>query len=201
MARQPAIRQATVEDIPHLIYFRLQAHDGMNEALYENLQLSVEQIIEAEMKDRDSLESFENYWLVEVEDEVAGGMHIFPFDWLDEQGYNPVIPKDRLYLEAPFEAIPAPGTFYIHALTVYPEHSRKGIASALLEHAQQSGLEKGYQELSLYCVEENGAAVSLYEKRGFKTVGRQPMPVHPLVKHGGDVLLMIVPTEDAEKFN
>ena len=45
------LRQANVEDIPHLIYFRLQAHDGINEALLENLQHSVEEIIEMEMRD------------------------------------------------------------------------------------------------------------------------------------------------------
>ena len=194
MESDPGIRRATQKDIPHLTYFRLEAQDGINEALFENLDISVEEIIDREMNDSQSFESYRNYWVTETEGRVSGGMQAFPFDLLDIQGYNPIIPKERLYIEEAFEDLTAPGSYYIHALAVYPEFTRQGIASRLVNHARDLARENGFEELSLYCLEENPGAVRLYEKYGFKSIGTRPMPAHPKIKHGGNILLMVTPT-------
>ena len=186
------IRPATAEDIPNLTDFRLIAQDGINEALYEGLDSSVEEIIRDEMMNSKSFESFKNYWVAELGNETAGGMQVFPFDLLDEP-YNPLIPEERLEIEKPFEELLAPGSFYIHALTVYPQFARRGIASDFVRFAIQLARDRGFSELSLYCFEENFPAVGLYQKHGFKAVDRRPIAEHPQIKESGNILLMTCP--------
>ena len=186
------IRPATAEDIPHLINFRLIAQDGINEALFEGLDNPVEEIIHDEMMNSASFESFQNYWVAKLGNETAGGMQGFLFDLLEEP-YNPLIPEERLEIEKPFEELIAPGSFYIHALTVYPQFARRGIASNFVRLANQLASDQGLSELSLYCFEENLPAVRLYEKHGFKAVDRRPMVAHPQIKESGNILLMICP--------
>ncbi|HUV22506.1 MAG TPA: hypothetical protein VMZ32_11980, partial [Gammaproteobacteria bacterium] len=57
------IRKALSTDIAQLLRIRLMAHGGFNEALYENLELSVEAIIETELGDSASTEYYGNYWV------------------------------------------------------------------------------------------------------------------------------------------
>lgn len=185
------LRQATADDISHLVYFRLKAQDGINEALFENLAFSVEELVEKELRDLESYEAYENFWVTGLGNTVSGGIQIFPWDLLEAQSYNPIIPKERLYIEEPFEELNAPGTYYIHALGVYPNFMRQGIATRLVQHAKDMANKEGFDALSLYCVEDNTGAVQLYEKHGFKTVDKRPMPKHPKIKYGGSILLMV----------
>ncbi len=183
------IRPATAEDIPRLIHFRLIAQDGINEFLFAGLDRSVEEIIRDEMMNPASFESFHNYWVAQIGNEIAGGMQAFLFDLLDEP-YNPLIPEDRLEIEKPFEELIAPGSFYIHALTVYPQFTRRGIGGELVRLAKQLASDRGLTELSLYCFEDNVAAVRLYQKHGFEDIDRRPMTVYPQTHEPGNILLM-----------
>lgn len=107
LAAELGLRTATIDDLPHRMFTRLEAQDGMNEALLENLQLSVEEIITRELRDLQSFESFQNYWVAELEGEVDGGIQLFPFDLLNSQPYSSIIPEERLYIERPCEALQA----------------------------------------------------------------------------------------------
>ena len=111
---------------------------------------------------------------------------------LDEP-YNPLIPQERLAIEKPFEELLAPGSFYIHALTVYRPFARRGIASEFIRFANRLASDRGFAELSLYCFEGNRPAVRLYEKHGFEAIDRRPMVAHPRIEETGDILLMTCP--------
>ena len=100
------------------------------------------------------------------------------------------LPEDRLVLEKPFEEIEAPGTYYIHALSVYPEFSRRGIGLVLLALAKEQAIVNDIRELSLYVFAENSGAVSLYKKYGYRETGRRPLVPHLELIYSGDVLLM-----------
>ena len=147
------------------------------------------------MLDNESFESFKNFVIVETGNKVSAGMQTFPWDLLEVQPYNPLIPKERLYIEEPFEELEAPGSYYIHALGVYPEFMRQGIASVMVQHAKSIAIAEGFDALSLYCVEDNTGAVNLYKKHGFKTIDKRPMPKHPKIKHGGNAVIMVASTE------
>lgn len=58
-------------------------------------------------------------------------------------------------------------------IAVKPEYRRFGIASALLEHLKKSAKELGITLMELEVREGNQAAIGLYKKQGFETVGRR----------------------------
>ncbi|MEM7195161.1 MAG: GNAT family N-acetyltransferase [Pseudomonadota bacterium] len=184
------VRPAEERDIPDLTRFRLEAQDGINEALYEGLEQSVEDIICNEMKDPGSYESYRTYCVIETDEGVVAGMQSFPWDTFLSFDYNPLIPRDRYYLEEPFDEMPAKGTYYLHVLAVNAECLRQGLASRLLTHFHKLASSEGFETKSLYCLEENLGAVKLYEKHGYRTVDKRPMAKHEKIRHGGNILLM-----------
>jgi ribosomal protein S18 acetylase RimI-like enzyme len=186
-------RIASQDDFAHLIRVRMMAHGGFNEALYENLDQSVEAIIETELCDPGSTEYYKNYWVALEDNEIVGGLLAFPFDDQDPDSDHPLIPEDRLVLEEPFEAIGSPGSYYIHALSVFPEYARRGIGSVLLGLAGEQAVKNEISELSLYVFAENLGAISLYKKHGFQETGRRALVPHPKFIYSGDVLLMTCP--------
>jgi len=68
----------------------------------------------------------------------------------------------------------ARGTPYGHILTIeaLPSHRRKGIAEKLLKDLEALFKEKGAVESRLEVREDNVAAISLYQKLGYKRVGK-----------------------------
>ena len=189
------IRGATTADFPHLAQFRIMAHGGFNEAYYDGLVpgKSVEEIIQPEFAQKGTTPYYENHWIASWDDRIAGGLHAYPWDDMANDPPNPLIPEDRHALEDPFHRLTAPGTYYIHALAVYPDFGRKGIGAALLSFARDLAAEKGFADLSLYVFAQNIGAVALYEKHGYKLAGRSPLVEHPLLRYTGDILLMIRP--------
>ncbi len=83
-----------------------------------------------------------------------------------------------------------PKLYHVNALSTYPEFCRRGIASSLLSLACEQAKEKAFTEISLYVFSENVGALELYEKFGFKVVGREPVVEHPLIFYTGEVFLM-----------
>ncbi len=68
----------------------------------------------------------------------------------------------------------AKGTSYGHILTIeaLPSHRRKGVAERLLTDLEALFKEKGAKESRLEVREDNAAAISLYEKLGYKRAGK-----------------------------
>ncbi len=118
-------------------------------------------------------------------------MLAFPFDDWANDSADPRIPEERYAILQPFSDLPAGGTYHVNALSVYPEFCRRGIASSLLSLACEHAKEKEFTEISLYVFAENVGAVVLYEKSGFKVVGREPVVEHPLLRYTGEVFLMV----------
>ena len=108
--------------------------------------------------------------------QIAGALHAFPFDdYANDPPPDPRVPEERYAILKPFEDLPAPGTYFVNAISVYPEFCRRGIASSLLSLAFEHGKEAAFTEISLLVYGGNTGAVALYEKRGFKVVGREPV--------------------------
>jgi GNAT superfamily N-acetyltransferase len=183
-------RRASIADIPRLIRIRMMAHGGMNEALYENLDQSVGEIIERDLSNPTLTDYYRNYWVAHNHNEVVGGLHSFPCDDFENDIHNPLVPEERYLIESPFLEIDALGTYYINALTVFPEFTRQGIGSLLVKFAQRLAVERGFTELGLHVFAENSGAVSLYKKHGYREIGRRPLIPHPRMVFFGDILLM-----------
>lgn len=65
-----------------------------------------------------------------------------------------------------------PGEFLtIHLFAVAPELKGRGIGSYIADQCIMIAKEKGYKALRLDAVPDNGPAISLYKKKGFKYAG------------------------------
>ncbi len=171
------------------------AHGGWNEAMYDGLVpgQSVEEIIQSEFAQPDTTYFYENHWIASWDGQIAGGLHAYPWDDMANDPPNPLIPEERYAIDEPVHCLPAPGTYYIHALAVYPDFGRKGIGFTLLSLAREQAAEKDFTDLSLYVFAQNVGAVALYERHGYKVAGRSPVVEHPLLRYTGDLLLMTCP--------
>lgn len=63
---------------------------------------------------------------------------------------------------------------YIANVAVFPNERKKGVATALIKRVFSLAKDKGLSFVSLEVRASNTAAVSLYEKMGFKQEGRRP---------------------------
>ena len=188
------LRQATIDDTQHLARIAIMMDAGVTNAFYEGVveDQSMESIIEPQFAQSGTTSFYENHWLAEHDGQVAGGIHAYPFDdFANDPPLDPRIPEERHKILQPFDNLPAEGTYFIMALSVYPEFCRRGIGSSLLSLACEHAKEKAFTEISLWVFGENVGAVALYEKSGFKVVGREPLVEHPLLQYTGEAYLMV----------
>jgi len=61
--------------------------------------------------------------------------------------------------------------FVVHRLTIRPSYQRKGLASQLMDFAENQATSTGYDTIRLDAFTQNPAAVALYEKRGYRKAG------------------------------
>jgi ribosomal protein S18 acetylase RimI-like enzyme len=131
-------------------------------------------------------------WVAEVDGELAGAMVAYPYrdDAARARAFMRVALRRspprrwpaiaRVFWSAhrhPLEH--SPDSLYVDALAVLPRFRRRGVASALLEHAAQTAAKKGLDGLSLDTAETNDAAVALYRKAGFELA--ETIPAKPPV--------------------
>ena len=65
---------------------------------------------------------------------------------------------------------------FISNLAIFEEYRGKGVATKLLDKAEEMAIEKGLNKLSLYVETDNLHAKRVYEKRGFKEVKKAVLP-------------------------
>jgi ribosomal protein S18 acetylase RimI-like enzyme len=73
-----------------------------------------------------------------------------------------------------------PGTeddeLFISNIAIFEEYRGKGIATKLLDKAEEIAIDKGLNKLSLYVETDNLHAKRVYEQRGFKEVQKAVLP-------------------------
>lgn len=69
--------------------------------------------------------------------------------------------------------IPQGRSLYLHKLTVRREFAGKGISNELINFAKNLSLERGINSLRLDCNLQRDKLMKLYEKEGFKYVGKK----------------------------
>jgi ribosomal protein S18 acetylase RimI-like enzyme len=134
--------------------------------------------------------SYQNCLLAEQDGEVRGMMHAYPVDAPTDPdpGDQPVDPVLKPYCE-----LEAPGSLYIAGMAVLPGFRDQGLGTRFLEAARERARGLRRPELSLLCFAGNTGARRLYERAGFVVVDWRPVMPHPMIRHTGDVLLMLAP--------
>ena len=106
---------------------------------------------------------------------------------------DPRLTADRVAVLAPFTALAeeARGSYYINAIAVCPDCRGGGIGNRLLARAMADAQQQGFAEASLIVFEQNSRVVALYRRLGFEIISRRPTVPHVLLRHSGDLLLMM----------
>jgi ribosomal protein S18 acetylase RimI-like enzyme len=129
--------------------------------------------------------SYKNCVVAEQGGAVIGMLFPFPIEEGQEADDEPADP-----ILKPYEELEIPGSSYICALALLPGFRGRGVGTKMLSIARKQAHQRGFGTLSLLVFEQNGGAVRLYERNGFKVAGRAPVVPHELIDHTGNVLLM-----------
>lgn len=135
--------------------------------------------------------SYRNCWIAEAGGQPVGMLLSFPMQARDPTDTVAPPPFDGSDIFAPYKYLEAPDTWYICGVAVLQNHRGQGVGRALMQIAREQALKQGYDQLSLVVFEENTPAVQLYKSLGYKTIARAPIVPHPLIRCGGDALLMV----------
>jgi len=136
--------------------------------------------------------SYRNSMVAEVGGETAASLVGYrlddPYDLDSGLAETPEIVRPLVRLEAR-----APGSWYVNVLATFPEFRRQGIASRLLEIAEQKAREQGAPSSSVIVASWNAPAARLYTSAGYAGLARETALPFPGCPHQGDWLLMVKP--------
>lgn len=161
--------------------------DGVADYIWTKIASPGEQILDVGQRRyerEDSVFSYRSCTVVELHGRVVGMLSAFPMhvDPQEEED-DPVL--------APYARLEEDNSFYICGMALLPDCRGQGAGSYLLAHAARQARDGGYAKLSLIVFEQNTGAKRLYDRSGFREVGREPVVVHPLIHYTGDAVLMV----------
>lgn len=170
------IRRAERTDFPFVYRILQQIFDEMQMATIAALPADqFYDLMKFGFLSADYRYSYRRIWVnVDQNDAVLGILCMYPdkdqkiIDFALRQEYA----KARLPLSTVIfsEQEAWPGEWYLDSIAVRPDHWGQGIASQLIDFANDYGHKQGYHCISLNVDQENPRAQHLYVHKGFKTV-------------------------------
>ena len=160
--------------------------DGVANYIWTKLAKPGEDLIdvgEHRYEREDSVFSYKNCTIVEVDGVIAGMMVAFPMVADDEVDEDPVL--------APYSRLEEDNSYYICGVALYPEYRGKGVGHQFMALAKKQAMLKGLNKISLVVFENNENALSMYKKLGYKDIKREKIVEHPMIQHSGDAILMV----------
>ena len=191
------IRPATIHDCADRAVLDDVAMHGMGCWLWARMAKSYNRTSAFEfarehiMQGSDQGLSYKCAAIAELDDRVAGAVLAYlledqELEKIDDAVLHVISPL----LELSKQAV---GTWYVNILAVYAEFRGRGVGAALIDHTLRAGMAAKAKETSLI-VEDDSAAVRLYERSGFKERDRRPfVPVESSSKRDGHWVLMVRP--------
>lgn len=131
----------------------------------------------------DSVLSYKNCTIVEVDGVIAGMMVAFPMVSDDEIDEDPVL--------APYSKLEEDNSYYICGVALYPEYRGRGIGHQFMALAKQQAMLKNLNKISLVVFENNEHVLRIYKDLGYEEVKREKIVEHPMIQHTGDAVLMV----------
>ena len=181
------INNATCEDAAELAYLINLAGEGIPEFLWQGMIEDTESPLEVGAKRAAREEggfSYRNAKVIRQDGKVAGMIISYQLDDPYETGElseYPDVVRPLIELEAQ-----APGSWYINAIATSEQHRGMGIASTLLEDAEQQARAQGVSSMSIIVASENPTAKTLYLNQGYQLQTSRPVVKYPNCIHGGD---------------
>jgi len=134
--------------------------------------------------------SYKSATIVEKNESIAGMLLTFPMPASSPRNPDnrPGADDDNIF--APYNYLEEPNSWFICGVAFYPEHRGQGLGTKLMNLAHRQAKANGSRQLSLIAFEENTGSVRLYQRLGYEVADRAPVVPHPIIKYGGDALLM-----------
>jgi ribosomal protein S18 acetylase RimI-like enzyme len=190
---EPTFRPARISDASNLAILIDSAARGLVAWLWTSLRNPGQSILEVGrnriLANIDSPSHFSNWTVAEIDGEVVGALTGFVVPEPDKSRDVSDLPEafgPMLELEAL-----ASGTWYLMAISVFPEHRGRGFGTALLVEAENMARHSGVRQISLIVETANTEALKLYIRYGFRERARRPYLPFPGSTDEGDWLLMV----------
>jgi ribosomal protein S18 acetylase RimI-like enzyme len=135
--------------------------------------------------------SYRNATVAEIGGEVAACLLDYRLDDPYDAGDLSKLPE----MVRPLVALEAkaPGAWYVNVLATFPEFRGQGIGARLLALAEERGRKHKATSASMIVASENGGAMRLYARSGYKEFARARVVEYSGCGHGGDWVLMVKP--------
>jgi ribosomal protein S18 acetylase RimI-like enzyme len=194
MTNEPTFRPATPADACALAVLVDMAGEGAPASFWRDLAGPGRSVLETG-RDRARREeggfSYRHATMVEVGDEIAAGLIVYPLDDpYDLSGVDdmPPLVQPLVRLEAQ-----APGSWYVNVLATFPEFRGQGIGAKLLDIAGEKGRAADANTMSIIVGSWNEGATRLYRRAGYVDVAREPAVLPPEFPQSGDWILLTRP--------
>lgn len=193
MNAEAVFRPATREDSHTIAELFAIASGGVAEYVWHTLAPQYPGLTPLEIGERryareEGAFSYKNCTVADLGGEVIGMLHAFPMEDEPEETERPDEAMDPV-LE-PYAKLEVPGSYYVSAMVVFPEHRGKGLGTQMLQIAKEQARDHECRQVSLLVFEGNEGAVGLYRRHGFVVIDRAPVVPHEAIRYTGDVLLM-----------
>lgn len=172
MRHNVTIRPAARTDAEFMAPLINQAGQGLPHATWASLAQEGETMLDvglARIRSTESWISWQKSWIAEVEGARAGVLvtylHGAEMPAPDPETPAPFVPLLEL------EAL-APNSRYILIVSTAAEYQGRGVGSALLAHSEMLD---GPGRMSLIVSDSNPLARKLYERIGYRAIGRRPI--------------------------
>jgi GNAT superfamily N-acetyltransferase len=181
---QPKVRRFRDGDSDAVTPILYESSGGLYDRYAGSRQLA-ERTISRALAREGTTASADVVWVAESAGQVAGAMSAMPFpEWT---------PRAYAFLRTTLRTIPPwrwPGacwvyqaggragagppasSFYVDSLATAAPFRRRGVAAALLDHAERQADELGLESVALDTWVDNHAALALYRSAGFRELGR-----------------------------
>ena len=186
------IVQAKREDAKELAHLINLAGEGIPEYLWSEMASDGQTALDFGTQRAARYEggfSYKNAKVIYKDDQVAGMIISYQLDEpyvVGDINEYPEVVRPLIKLEAM-----APGSWYINALATQQSCRGMGIASTLLEDAEQHALSKQVKTMSIIVASENPTAKKLYLNKGYQLKAALPVVGYPNCIHGGDWELLV----------
>jgi ribosomal protein S18 acetylase RimI-like enzyme len=171
------IRKAKIEDSDAIATYILLA---MEEIVYKFIgEKSLEkakQFLENLINKKANQYSYENCWVIEIENEVVAVAIVYDGAKLQELR-EPVVNEIKSMFNRDFnpENETEAGEYYIDSIGVSPQQQGKGLGSKLFQFLIDEYVYKRNETLGLLVDKDNPNAKKLYLKLGFEIVGEKTL--------------------------
>lgn len=132
--------------------------------------------------------SYRNARVIKDGSDVVGMILSYRLDdpyLIDDLDEIPEIVRPLIVLESR-----APGSWYVNAVATMESHRGQGVATRLLQEAEERALDECASQISLIVASENPSAKELYIKLGYEFKEAIPVVDFPGCLHGGNWELM-----------